>query len=486
MNFSSSLFLLPVVFFYCFEPATGSAPSGCNSSNSPSGVTFVTGAVYGCDGNWNGGMSAAEVLCSTGHHVCSMDAELLALGLTKEVCRNSVPEGKWYASKVSGLWRLNQWGCDIYGTSTNDVFGCAKTDTADTATCSVLNSRKTMYSGGDGWAFTATQQQQPLDTSELNAIQHNNISSGGVMCCKNGPVGCSSSSPYGVTFVSGPQGSVYGCAGTWSGGISAANSLCAPGFTVCSTDNQLTTIGLTKSVCRGSVRGSQWYGSKVSGADVGNNVWGCDPGGASSNDVWGCSATDTGAASGCQVLNHMRSMADSSVGGWTYPGSTGTNEADHISHSDPSTGGAMCCREGCNPGYYGTNCSLGECGSQQPLCNGNGFCNDGQQGDGKCSCDYGWEGTDCSMKSTGVTSGMSFLQDAEREQAITTSSVGTRKGGSSSLGQLLVGVVIGVVVAFVGMVGALQLNKWMNNNSARQGGSHSQKLANGNDEGDVL
>eukprot|EP01006_Ploeotia_vitrea_P015452 TRINITY_DN44341_c0_g1_i1.p1 TRINITY_DN44341_c0_g1~~TRINITY_DN44341_c0_g1_i1.p1 ORF type:complete len:474 (+),score=35.35 TRINITY_DN44341_c0_g1_i1:160-1422(+) len=150
-------------------------PDGC-SSTALSGFEFVPGVV-GCTGVWDEGMEGAQHLCGTGYQVCSSDAELVSRGMTRELCRNPVGPTQFFATKVAGRLNTGGWGCDATGTSTNDVYGCGKTDTGSLAGCSVLNhARGFPYSSG-GWSFGT------VDGNEQGTAMHLDPATGGVMCC---------------------------------------------------------------------------------------------------------------------------------------------------------------------------------------------------------------------------------------------------------------------------------------------------------------
>eukprot|EP01012_Entosiphon_sulcatum_P030297 TRINITY_DN3729_c0_g1_i6.p1 TRINITY_DN3729_c0_g1~~TRINITY_DN3729_c0_g1_i6.p1 ORF type:complete len:6116 (-),score=439.75 TRINITY_DN3729_c0_g1_i6:64-18258(-) len=55
------------------------------------------------------------------------------------------------------------------------------------------------------------------------------------------------------------------------------------------------------------------------------------------------------------------------------------------------------------PGFYGANCNTPCPGGSTNPCNGHGVCSDGKDGDGTCTCAYGWAGSSCSIACQGGT-----------------------------------------------------------------------------------
>ena len=60
----------------------------------------------------------------------------------------------------------------------------------------------------------------------------------------------------------------------------------------------------------------------------------------------------------------------------------------------------------CAPWYYGPRCAQ-QCpgGATQP-CTGHGLCSTGPQGNGTCSCDFGYGGLDCALQCPGLLFGV--------------------------------------------------------------------------------
>jgi hypothetical protein len=140
-------------------------------------VTFVAGAVVGCDTSWeDGGIVNAKLACGTGYSICPDNTYAEALGLTYDVCANVPDAGNFYASyETSG----GNWDCNTNGS--NDLWGCGKDGNGvnfQSSTCGAFNKAIGNQDYGSWTGLTSrTNEVHEVTKAEGN---------GGVLCCADG------------------------------------------------------------------------------------------------------------------------------------------------------------------------------------------------------------------------------------------------------------------------------------------------------------
>ncbi|ETO07329.1 hypothetical protein RFI_30064 [Reticulomyxa filosa] len=89
---------------------------------------FVTGAVYGCYGNWStGGVSNGGFLCADNYEVCPSASRASSLGLVSGTCGSFENDKAFFATLESSKGDLN---CNNdNGTGQDDIWGCANNPT---------------------------------------------------------------------------------------------------------------------------------------------------------------------------------------------------------------------------------------------------------------------------------------------------------------------------------------------------------------------
>ena len=142
---------------------------------------------------------------------------------------------------------------------------------------------------------------------------------------------------------------VYGCRGTFSGGVSAGQSLCGTGFEICSNIPQMESLGLNMSICGAIPRNEELFVSSVS--STGSAICSLLEVPVGTNDVWGCAREDPtngiftfedDAIFGCgDVLTGFWSTDAPPVAGWSATDSV--DELNTISLSSAANGGVLCC-----------------------------------------------------------------------------------------------------------------------------------------------
>ena len=164
--------------------------------------------------------------------------------------------------------------------------------------------------------------------------------------------GCVANLPGDIEFVADQ---VYGCNGTFAGGVASAAPLCDVGYSVCDSVSTLTNLGLTEAACGGLPDTNSFFASLVSsqggltcsttGTD---DVFGCARNEAQSNDdlteaEFGSSFNQCG-----PLVAAITSVTITGTSGWSYNGSGDLDELTTVSHSN-SMGGVLCCADGPPP-----------------------------------------------------------------------------------------------------------------------------------------
>ncbi|MEM9456916.1 MAG: hypothetical protein AAGF11_22245 [Myxococcota bacterium] len=115
------------------------------------------------------------------------------------------------------------------------------------------------------------------------------------------------------------------------------DDLCAAGWHLCASRNEVMTAGLTD--CDALAWGSQFFATAQSG--TGDNA--CAAMGA--NDVFGCGDIGHANIRGCAPLNRSTSnLCTDIIGPWDCLDDA-YNEASNLTKSGPENGGALCCRD---------------------------------------------------------------------------------------------------------------------------------------------
>eukprot|EP01006_Ploeotia_vitrea_P046081 TRINITY_DN66991_c2_g1_i19.p2 TRINITY_DN66991_c2_g1~~TRINITY_DN66991_c2_g1_i19.p2 ORF type:complete len:262 (-),score=21.29 TRINITY_DN66991_c2_g1_i19:1840-2625(-) len=82
--------------------------------------------------------------------------------------------------------------------------------------------------------------------------------------------------------------------------------------------------------------------------------------------------------------------------------------------------GVLC--DQCDLGYWGTNCATCECGTH-------GKCSEGLVGDGTCTCENGWEGTQCTTPTNLSTTGTAATSQEQTNINNTTPTISCMNQG---------------------------------------------------------
>ena len=142
---------------------------------------------------------------------------------------------------------------------------------------------------------------------------------------------------------------ILGCGGTFSGGMPAADALCGPGWSICSRE-VLVGYSLSKDQCRSTtIPGTGFFGANIA-SNINDAGFNCATVPTATNDVVGCAhrgddnivhdpASVTMTCAGLTAVI----TSDFVPTGWSIP--DGSNEATVAALSDPTAGGALCCRD---------------------------------------------------------------------------------------------------------------------------------------------
>eukprot|EP01006_Ploeotia_vitrea_P025550 TRINITY_DN58423_c0_g1_i1.p1 TRINITY_DN58423_c0_g1~~TRINITY_DN58423_c0_g1_i1.p1 ORF type:complete len:566 (-),score=27.36 TRINITY_DN58423_c0_g1_i1:160-1857(-) len=334
---------------------------GCNLGGGATKSTQFKPQIFGCNGVWTTeGISNGAYLCGPGFSICEGDHQVLQWGLTLAECKTIPAANEFFATLQGGDGGgLFPYGCHDtdHPTQQNDVFGCGGTNyqPADCCTsgaddkinkCDALNTFFSHTAGafaGTGWNVGS------YHNTELVRTTHTNAATGGVLCCANG---CSQWDDA-TEFV---PGRVYGCSGSWStAGINNGDYLCASGYHICETEDELIAIGMNKDLCQNRPAFNDLFLTKISGK-LDPSVWGCEPpNDPSDDDLFGCGgghytphccSDPDGTVNQCSIMNtFISTLSGGWLGsnGWNVDGSFSGNERNGVRHTSSSGGGVLCC-----------------------------------------------------------------------------------------------------------------------------------------------
>jgi len=136
-------------------------------------------------------------------------------------------------------------------------------------------------------------------------------------------------------------GKVVGCDGDFAGGIQKGQSLCAAGWKVCKSGDEVSSNGVDAAKCKScdTMASSTFYATSQSGP--GNNI--CNPADETGkNDLWGCGCSGP-VASTCGVLAYRFGSGNNYK--WkSWSASDGLDEVGTTVKAS-GHGGVMCCKQ---------------------------------------------------------------------------------------------------------------------------------------------
>eukprot|EP01084_Bolivina_argentea_P151490 264412_1 len=137
---------------------------------------------------------------------------------------------------------------------------------------------------------------------------------------------------------------IYGCKGTFAGGVNAGSRLCTDGYSICSSDTQASGLGLTYDICSSTsifTSTTEFYATLQS--SQGNAV--CTETGA--NDIWGCSNPGVSNLYQTPCGNLKWRIGSNIINPPQYWGWSSTiTESSTTTLSNIAGGGVLCCKEG--------------------------------------------------------------------------------------------------------------------------------------------